>query len=117
MDIAIKNNEPLGMLMALVVEPTAFKVSEPDPTPPVLEVIDVDDISGVEVRLSLGLGSLVTLLRGSRPALLVADESPLSLLLAFPIIGLGEDCVVVDGDEGETGVAEAVEAAVVELNT
>ena len=98
--------------MALGVVGGAGSIPKPGPTP-----LEVDDISGVEVRLSLGLRSLVAVWRSSIPEFLVIMESTPSLLLAFPILVLLEGDEVVDGDEDETDVGEADVAAVVELNT
>ena len=109
--------KPLGMLMALFAEEVVFKVSTPDePSPLTHGLTDVDDISGVEVRLSFILRSFIVLVRGSPPALLVADESTISLLFVLPI--LGEDGLgVVDGDDDDTDVGEVDDEAVVELKT
>ena len=52
-----------------------------------IEVGDEDDTSGVEMRRSFTFTSLLAILRGSPPALLLPDGSPPSLLFEFPILG------------------------------
>ena len=74
--------------MALVVVAVLVVVSPPEPIPLLeMELGDVDDNSGVEMRLSFPFKSLLGMPRGSPPEILVADESPPSLLLEFPILG------------------------------
>ena len=97
--------------MALFAEEVLFKVSTPEPRP--LPLRDVDDISGVEVRLSLILRSFIVHVRDSPPALLVAAKSTISLLFELPILG-EDEWWVVDGDDDNTDVDEVDDAEVVE---
>ena len=75
----------------------------------------MDDISGVEVRLSFPLSSLVERLFESPLPLLTADPSPLSLLLVLPMLGLEGRVSPVDDTDGEAGVGDDTEVVV--LNT
>lgn len=79
----------------------------------------MDEISGVEVRLSFPFGSLAERLRESEFPLPTPEASPLSLLFALPILELlGRVSVVVD-DVGEGDDEEEVDddTDVVVLNT
>ena len=79
----------------------------------------MDEISGVEVRLSFPFRSLAEGLRESEFPLPTAEASPLSLLFALPILELlGRVSVVVD-DVGEGDDEEEVDddTDVVVLNT
>lgn len=101
--------KPLGMLMALFgEEPPKESMHEPPPT-----LRDVDDNSGVEVRLSFTFTSFTGPIRGSTPALLTVAVSILSLLFTFPMLLEGN---WVDTDDGDAEVDE-VDAEVVELKT
>lgn len=116
------------MLMALVVVVVVFVlliVSPPEPIPVLeIELGDVEDNSGVEIRLSFDFKSLLVILFGSPTALLVADESPPSLLLELPILGregfgwvVVVDAVVVEGGDETLDVVEVDDTEVVALNT
>ena len=78
----------------------------------------MDEISGVEVRLSFPFGSLAERLRESEFPQLTPEASPLSLLFALPILELLGRASVVDDDVGE-GDDEEVgdDTDVVVLNT
>ena len=107
---------PLGILMALFAEELP-KGSKPEP-PPVLR--DVDDISGVEVRLSFTFLSFPLPIPESITVLIGVDVSALSLLFTFPML-LEGNCVDNDddGDEDDEDDAEVAEVddEVVELKT
>ena len=75
----------------------------------------MDDISGVEVRLSFPFRSLVERLFESPLPLLTADPSPLSLLLALPMFGLAGRASAVDDTDDEADVGDDTEVVV--LNT
>jgi len=80
----------------------------------------VDEISGVEVRLSFPFRSLAERLRESEFPQLTPEASPLSLLFALPILELlGRASVVDDDDVGEGDDEEEVgdDTDVVVLNT
>ena len=79
----------------------------------------MDEISGVEVRLSFPFGSLAERLRESEFPQLTPEGSPLSLLFALPILELLGRASVVDDDVGEGDDEEEVgdDTDVVVLNT
>ena len=79
----------------------------------------MDEISGVEVRLSFPFGSLAERLRESEFPQLTPEASPLSLLFALPILELLGRVSVVDDDVGEGDDEEEVgdDTDVVVLNT
>lgn len=79
----------------------------------------MDEISGVEVRLSFPFGSLAERLRESEFPQLTPEASPLSLLFALPILELLGRASVVDDDVGEGDDEEEVgdDTDVVVLNT
>ena len=64
----------------------------------------MDEISGVEVRLSFPFGSLAERRRESEFPQLTPEASPLSLLFALPILELLGRASVVDDDVGEGDV-------------
>ena len=104
---------PLGMLMGLFPEELP-KESKPEP-PPVLR--DVDDISGVEVRLSFTFLSFPLPIPESITVLIGVDVTALSLLFTFPML-LEGNCVDNDDDgdeevEGDAEVAEVDDEVVV----
>ena len=104
--------------MALDGEDEVFSESTPEPSPVVFESLDVDDSSGVEVRLSFPFRSLVERLRESPLPLLIAEASTPSLLLALPMLGfVGRVSVVddIDDDDDEEDVDDDTDVEV--LNT
>ena len=104
--------------MALDGEDEVFNESTPEPSPVVLESRDVDDSSGVEVRLSFPFRSMVERLRESPFPLLITEASTPSLLLALPMLGfVGRVSAVddIDDDDDEEDVDDDTDVVV--LNT